>query len=83
MAGKNGRCVTEVGVATHKYWHGSGIYFRQPLDNKTIGAIEFWTGSEWAQAINPGRPLTNHAPGEHSLPNAVSILHTEQGEVIA
>jgi hypothetical protein len=74
MAGKTGKCVvvTDLGVATHKYWHGSGQYFRQPLDNKTIGAIEVWTGTAWERAWM-GDQATPHY---HSLPNAVSIPHT-------
>ena len=81
MAGK-GKCVTDcdLGRPTHNIWYGSGLYFRQPLDNKTIGAIEFWNGTAWEQAINGQRPLTNAADGEHSLPNAVSIAHTRMGK---
>jgi len=72
MAGK----VTDLGVVTHKYWHGSDLYFRQPLNNKTIGAIEFWNGSTWEKAISQARPLPNAANGEPSLPFH-DLLHME------
>lgn len=73
MAGKQatGKCVTDLGTATHRYWHGSGQYFRQPLDNKTIGAIEFWTGTAWERPWIGDQAVSR----DHSLPNAVSILH--------
>lgn len=71
MAGKTGRCVTDIGCATHKYWHGSGQYFRQPLDNQTIGAIEFWNGTAWEKAWSASRPLPNAVPSEQMLPNTV------------
>jgi hypothetical protein len=78
MAGKTGKCVTDcdLGKPTHHYWHGSDTYWRQPLDNKTIGAIEFWNGKGWERAISGQRPLPNAANGELSLTNAVSIAHT-------
>lgn len=72
MAGKTGKCVSELGCVTHKYWHGSGQYFRQPLDNKTIGAIEVWTGTAWEFAWKGPQPV-NPNP---TLPNTVSIPHT-------
>lgn len=75
MAGK-GKCVSDLGCPTHKYWHGSDTYFRQPLNNPTIGAIEFWNGAGWEKAISGQRPLPNAAIGEQSLPNAVSLAPT-------
>lgn len=72
MAGKTGKCVTELGVATHKYWYGSDTFYRQPIGNKTIGGIEVWTGTAWEQ----GWIGDKAAPGNHTLPNAVSIPHT-------
>jgi len=82
MAGKAspmGRCVCELGAATHKYWYGSGIYFRQPLAKPVIGAIEFWTGSEWQLAVNsaPAQDrLDTAAFPSGTLTNTDSIAHT-------
>lgn len=43
----------ELGTVTHRYWYGSDVYFRQPLNDKRIGAIEFWNGEAWERVLKP------------------------------
>ena len=71
---------------THRYWWGSGIYFRQPLNDRTIGAIEFWTGAEWQTALK-SQPamdrLDTAAFPTDSLPVPDSILSMEGEGAVA